>query len=182
MVAEIHRVRCWFVYPSILAEIHYANPSENNLPFLCREPERFAGDAIVEILRRKNLGSRDGYPEIGKLTAAAAMIGDDEIGKKSNPNLTEPQTRSDVDNKSADARRVVKKVMDERIVRQALVEEEEEELRLPEEADRRTVKKKRSAGPKVQASDQDQMKEMTSTPVEDPCADTDKTHCKSSTV
>ncbi|CAD7934901.1 unnamed protein product [Amoebophrya sp. A25] len=59
MVAEIHRVRCWFVYPSIAAEIHYSNPVENNLPYLCRNPTQFAGDAIIEVLRRKNLAARD---------------------------------------------------------------------------------------------------------------------------
>ncbi|CAD7924264.1 unnamed protein product [Amoebophrya sp. A120] len=165
MVEEIHRVRCWFVYPSVLAEIHYSNPVENNLPFLCRNPEQFAGDAIIEVLRRKNLGARDGYPERGRDFALEDGSGETEInepaeqGKDTAPVKTRPSKpavsaeAATVDSSSTTpaagtpvvprekvsaqelnlesgqvdpAKRLVKKAIDERIVRQALVEDETE--------------------------------------------------------
>jgi len=58
MVAKIHEVRCWFVYPSILSEIHYSNPDDNNLPWICRNPQQFANDGILRVLARRNIGGR----------------------------------------------------------------------------------------------------------------------------
>lgn len=63
MVEHIRVVRCWFVYPSVLSEIHYMNPIENNLPYICRDPSQFAHNGIMRVLKIRNLSGRGFYRE-----------------------------------------------------------------------------------------------------------------------